>query len=62
MMRRRIVPIHEQCFVSGVEIVSNDPAGIGLLIDESQRRTLSEQALIDRIADSKIRRDNVSGD
>ena len=52
MMRGGIVPIHQQRAISGVEIVTDETAGIGLLVHQRERRLHLEQTLIDLVCRS----------
>ena len=51
MMRGGIVPIHQQGAITGVEIKSDQPARISLLVDQRDGRLDAQQALIDFVAD-----------
>src|SRR5258706_12201275 len=61
MMRGRIVPIHQQRAIPGIEIVPNKPAGIGLLVDERERGRDTQKPSVAIIADLEIFFDHAGG-
>ena len=44
MMRAGIVPIHQDRAIAGIEIKIDQPARIGLFVDQRERRADAEQA------------------
>src|SRR5271156_7066260 len=49
-----VVPLHDNCLVSGIFVVLQKAGRIGLLVDQSDRGTKSEQFPISLISQSKI--------
>src|SRR5947208_3473078 len=61
MMRGRIVPIHQQRAIPGIEIVPNETAGVSLLVDERERGRDTQKPFVAIIAELEIFLDHAGG-
>ncbi|MEJ0043062.1 MAG: hypothetical protein WDM81_13020 [Rhizomicrobium sp.] len=62
MRGARIVPVHRQRAIAGVEIEADETAGIGLLVDQRDGRLHAQEAAIDFVAELEIRARDVGRD